>query len=63
MKNKEKKLKLTAEDCVQKVSINVKIYAEEDEFVEIDEFYSACVQLAYGMGYQKETIKKYFIYE
>ncbi len=63
MKNKERKLKLTAEDFSQKVSINVKLYDEEDEFVKMDEFYSACVQLAYGMGYHKETIKQYFTYE
>jgi hypothetical protein len=63
MKNKERKLKLTAEDFSQKVSINVKLYDGEDDAVTIDEFYSACVQLAYGMGYHKETIKQYFTYE
>ena len=63
MNKKERKLKMTAEDCVQKVSIAVKLYDEEEEYVTIDEFYSACVQLAYGMGYHKETIKQYFTYE
>jgi hypothetical protein len=63
MNKKERKLKITAEDFTQKVSINVKLYDREDEGVTIDEFYSACVQLAYGMGYTKETIKKYFTHE
>ena len=63
MKNKERKLKITAEDFTQKVSIDVKLYDRKDEGVTMDEFYSACVQLAYGMGYTKETIKQYFTHE
>lgn len=60
MKKKERKLKLTAEDFTQKVSIDVKLYDGEDEGVTIDEFYSACVQLAYGMGYTSKSIKETF---
>lgn len=63
MKNKQRKLKLTAEDFTQKVSIDVKLYDEKDEGVTIDEFYSACVQLAYGMGYTSKSIKEYFTVE
>ena len=63
MKKKERKLKLTAEDFTQKVSIGVKLYDEEDEGVTIDEFHSACVQLAYGMGYTSKSIKEYFTVE
>jgi len=63
MKQKERKLKITAEDFSQKVSIAVKLYDDEDEFVKMDEFYSACMQLAYAMGYHKETIKQYFTHE
>ena len=63
MKKKERKLKLTAEDFTQKVSIDVKLYDEEDEGVTMDEFYSACVQLAYGMGYTSKSIKEFFTVE
>ena len=63
MNKKERKLKMTAEDCCQKVLIEVKLYDDEDESVTMDEFYSACMQLAYAMGYHKETIKEYFKYE
>jgi hypothetical protein len=63
MKNTERKFKITAEDFTQKVSIDVKLYDEKEEGVTMDEFYSVCVQLAYGMGYTKETIKQYFTHE
>ena len=63
MKKKERKLKLTAEDFTQKVSIGVKPYDAKDEAVTMDEFYSACVQLAYGMGYTSKSIKEYFTVE
>lgn len=63
MNKKERKFKITAEDLSQKVSIAVKLYDDEDEFVKMDEFYSACMQLAYAMGYHKATIKQYFTHE
>ena len=63
MNKKERKFKITAEDFSQKVSIDLKLYDEEDESITMDEFYSARVQLAYGMGYTKETIKQYFTHE
>lgn len=63
MKKKEIRLKITAEDYGQKVSINLKICDGEDYEVTMYEFYSACEQLAYAMGYSKEVIKKYFTTE
>lgn len=60
MKKKERKLKLTAEDLTQKVSIDVKLWDGAAEEVTIDEFYYACVQLAHGMGYASKLIKETF---
>lgn len=60
MKNKERKLKLTAEDYNEKVSLQVKLNDGDDEGVTIEEFYYACMQLAYGMGYADKSIKTMF---
>ncbi len=63
MKNKQRKLKLTAEDITQKVLIDVKMCHEEDEAPTMEDFYYSCEQLAYAMGYSKKAIKKYFTTE
>jgi hypothetical protein len=60
MKNKERKLKLTAEDYNEKVSLQVKLNDGDDESVTIEEFYYACMQLACGMGYSYKSIKTMF---
>ena len=61
--NKKSKLKLTAEDCNEKVSIAIKIMIDEDSGVTLKEFYHACIQLAYGSGYTAESIREYFKYD
>lgn len=63
MKKKQRKLKLTAEDITQKVSIDVKMCHEDDEASTMEEFYISCEQLAYAIGYSKKAIKKYFTTE